>query len=119
MEQMINPSAAAGGAVADDVIKDVTMETFQQDVLEASMTTPVIVDFWATWCGTCEVEMPSMEKLYQKYKDFGFDPWNKIIRLSFHSNDSQIAIFSEPRIPNDSKSKQPRFPRRTVRGEWI
>ena len=29
----------------------------------------------------------------------------KIIRLSFHSNDPQIVIFSEPRIPNDSKSK--------------
>jgi len=38
-------------------------------------------------------------------KDSGFDPWNKIIRLSFHSNDPQIGIFSEPRIPNDSKSK--------------
>ena len=38
-------------------------------------------------------------------QDFGFDPWNKIIRLSFHSNDPQIGIFSEPRIPNDSKSK--------------
>jgi len=38
-------------------------------------------------------------------KDSGFDPWNKIIRLNFHSNDSQIVIFSEPRIPNDSKSK--------------
>jgi len=37
--------------------------------------------------------------------DFGFDPWKKIIRLSFHSNDPQIGIFSEPRIPNDSKSK--------------
>ena len=38
-------------------------------------------------------------------KEAGFDPWNKIIRQSFHSNDSQIGIFSEPRIPNDSKSK--------------
>ena len=38
-------------------------------------------------------------------KDFGFDPWNKIIRLRFHSKDPQIVIFSEPRIPNDSKSK--------------
>ena len=31
----------------------------------------VFINFWATWCGTCEVEMPSMQKLYQKYKDFG------------------------------------------------
>ena len=42
MEQMINPGAGGAGP---EVIKDVTMETFQQDVLEASMTTPVGVDF--------------------------------------------------------------------------
>ena len=33
----------------------------------------VFINFWATWCSTCEVEMPSMEKLYQKYKDHGFE----------------------------------------------
>ena len=33
----------------------------------------VFINFWATWCGTCEVEMPSMEKLYRKYKDSGFE----------------------------------------------
>jgi len=33
----------------------------------------VFINFWATWCGTCEVEMPSMEKLYQRFKDDGFE----------------------------------------------
>ena len=33
----------------------------------------VFINFWATWCGTCEVEMPSMEKLYRKFKDHGFE----------------------------------------------
>ncbi|MBI4382640.1 MAG: TlpA family protein disulfide reductase [Nitrospinae bacterium] len=33
----------------------------------------VFVNFWATWCATCKVEMPSMEKLYQKYKGRGFE----------------------------------------------
>lgn len=33
----------------------------------------VFINFWATWCATCKVEMPSMEKLYQRFKDRGFE----------------------------------------------
>ncbi|PIQ95319.1 MAG: thiol-disulfide oxidoreductase [Nitrospinae bacterium CG11_big_fil_rev_8_21_14_0_20_56_8] len=33
----------------------------------------LFINFWATWCTTCEVEMPSMEKLYQRFKDFDFE----------------------------------------------
>ena len=33
----------------------------------------VFINFWATWCGTCKVEMPSMEKLYQQFKGRGFE----------------------------------------------
>ena len=47
---------------AADLIKDVTEKTFMADVIEASREVPVIVDFWATWCGPCKTLGPMLEK---------------------------------------------------------
>ena len=75
-------------------VKDVDTAAFQREVIERSKEVPVVVDFWAAWCGPCKVLGPLLEKLAGQFEG-GFE----LAKIDVDSNQALAGRFGVQGIP--------------------
>ncbi|MEX0591570.1 MAG: thioredoxin [Xanthobacteraceae bacterium] len=94
---LLNQGQATPAAVlGDDFVSDTTTKTFVKDVIEESRKRPVLVDFWAPWCGPCKTLTPVLEKVVRSAKGKV-----KLVKMNIDEHpqiSSQLGIQSIPTV---------------------
>ncbi|MEZ6063273.1 MAG: thioredoxin [Planctomycetaceae bacterium] len=81
-------------ATSSQWIRTTTTETFRADVIDQSMSCPVVLDFWADWCGPCRQLMPLLEKLANEY-----DGRFVLVKVNVDENPEIAGAFGVQSIP--------------------
>jgi thioredoxin 1 len=79
--------------IRGQVIADVDGKTFEQEVLKSK--TPVIIDFWATWCGPCRIFSPTIEEVSKEY-----EKKIKFMKMDVDKNENIASEYSIMSIPS-------------------
>jgi len=90
-------AAAPGGADPAGLITDGDQKTFMTDVIEASRQVPVLVDFWATWCGPCKTLTPALERVVR-----AAGGRVKLVKIDIDKNRSLVQQLTQLGLPLQS-----------------
>ncbi len=94
MEVLFDPAKANG---APDPVMDGDQKTFMQDVINASREVPVLVDFWATWCGPCKQLTPTLEKVVR-----GAGGRVRLVKIDIDQNRALVQQLAQLGLPIQS-----------------
>ena len=86
-----------GAALPPGMIIDGDQKTFMADVIEASRTMPVLVDFWATWCGPCKTLTPTLEKVVKAAAGRV-----KLVKIDIDANQALVRQLAQLGLPLQS-----------------
>lgn len=93
MDVILDPAAPAG----PDPVRDGDQKTFMQDVIAGSREVPILVDFWATWCGPCKTLTPALERVVR-----AAGGRVRLVKIDIDKNKQLVAQLAQLGLPMQS-----------------